>query len=169
MTKVTKKKKSLFTWKGQMISIFGLLAAIVLMPTAIILVFGMIPTIIAILFDKRSKKTRALTVGALNMAGCTPFLLSLWGTGHDIDNAIIIVTNPLSIVVMWSAAGMGYMIDSALSGIVGTIVEGRAKVRITNIEEYREHLVERWGEEVTGELLLNAYGFSVEKKNDEPP
>ena len=108
-------------------------------------------------------------MGSLNLAGCTPFLLSLWDTGHNIDNAIIIVTNPLSIVVMWSAAGMGYMVDAALSGIVGTILTERAKVRITDIHEYRKQLVERWGEEVTGETLLDSYGFPVERKTDEPP
>ena len=161
-----KKKISRSSRKRQILSIFGLLAAIILMPTTIIMIFGMIPTIIALLFDKPGKKVKSLTVGALNLAGCTPFLLNLWDTGHNIDNAIIIVTNPLVIVVMWGAAGFGYMIDSALSGIVGTIVAGRARVRITDIQEYRKDLIERWGEEVTGEHALDAHGFSVEKKND---
>ena len=166
MAQARKKKKRHFTWRGQILSVFGLLAAVVFMPSTIIIVFGMMPTIVAVIVGKAGQRASALTVGAINMAGCTPFLLRLWDMGHTIDNAIITITNPLSIVVMWSAAGMGYMIDAALSGIVGTIVAERAKLRISDIEEYRKQLVERWGEEVTGEHLLDTYGFSVEQKSE---
>jgi len=169
MITAKKKKKQNLTWRGQVMSICSLLAAIVFMPSTIIIFFGMIPTIIAVLFGKLSKQTRALTIGSINLAGCTPFLLRLWDTGHSVDNAIDIMTNPLSIVVMWGAAGMGYMIDSALSGIVGTLVADRAKVRIGNIKEYHRQIVEQWGEEVTGKHSLDTYGFAIDKKEKEPP
>lgn len=146
-----------------MLSAMGFVAMIVFLPTTIFLFFAMMPTLVAGLVDRSGKGTRALTVGAMNLAGCTPFLLELWTGGHTAENAMILISNPRTVIVIYCAAGIGYLIDWAMSGIVATVMIQRSASRLKEIKKRQAELVERWGREVTGLLPLDAYGFPFEK------
>jgi hypothetical protein len=160
----SKKGRSI---KSRLLSIFALIAIIVFMPTAIIVVFGMMPTLVLAAFETNKRRTKALTVGPLNLAGCMPFLFHLWDTGAEFDNAVIIVTNPLSISVMWGAAAVGYIIFWCMTGIVGAFVTENAKARLKAIKKHQDRLVERWGPEVTGEYELDAHGFAIKMPEED--
>lgn len=144
-------------WGLQIMMIFGLLAAILFMPTTILVVFGMLPTLV-----DRKGGARAITVGALNLCGCVPFLLELWTESHTAAFAVELITDPRTIIVMYAAAAIGYMIDWALSGIVATIMVKSSTSRLEAIRQRQEELVARWGKEVTGELPLDAEGFPLD-------
>jgi hypothetical protein len=64
---------------------------------------------------------------------------------------------------MYSAAGIGYMIDWALSGIVATIMIQRSSGRLKAIRTRQDEMVERWGREVTGEMVLDSEGFPLDE------
>lgn len=162
-----KKKKALISWKIQILLIFILLAALAAMPTTVMLFFGMMPTAVALFVDRTESKTRALTVGAMNAAGCSPFVLRLWSTGHSLENAFMIITDPRSIIVMYCAAGVGYLLDWTISGLVGTLMVSKATRRREMIEKRQQEMVERWGREVTGEIPVDASGFPLESESPE--
>lgn len=162
-----KKKKKALSWKIQILMIFTALAAIVAMSTTVMVFFGMLPTLAALFIDRTAEKTRVLSVGAMNLAGCTPFILQLWTTQNTLENAFVIITDPRTIIVMYSAAGVGYLIDWAISGLIGGIMVQRATARRTSIAKRKEELIERWGREVTGEVMVDAQGFAI--GGDEPP
>ncbi|MCB9990814.1 MAG: hypothetical protein H6867_05475 [Rhodospirillales bacterium] len=157
-----RRKSRKMGWKGQLLGIVGLLTAIVFMPTTIVLMMGMIPTVVAAVIDRSGKGTKALTVGAMNLAGCTPFLIKLWSTGHTSEMAVSLITDPRTMSIMFAAAGIGYLVDWAMSGIVGTLMLQRSTGRIVDIKKKQEALIERWGQEVAGEMPLDAYGFPLE-------
>lgn len=159
---VKKKRKQAISKEAYILTVCGAIMALVFLPSTVLLFFGMMPTIILALFNISRTQTKTLTVGALNLAGCSPFLLSLWAEEHSMDAALMTVTNPKSIVVMWSAAMFGYLIDWALSGIVSSIMVGRAEGRLKDIARRKKLLVERWGQEVTGDIPLDPYGYPVE-------
>lgn len=161
MAKKDKGKQKKSGWGLQVIMIFGLLAAVLFMPTTILLVVGMLPTVVAALIDRKGG-ARAITVGALNLCGCIPFLMDLWTKGHTSALSVSLITDPLTIIVMYAAAGIGYMIDWALSGIVATILVQRSTSRLEAVRKRQADLVARWGKEVTGELPLDAEGFPVD-------
>jgi len=162
MAKKSRKGKKSATWQTQILLIFIFLAMIAAMPTTIMLFLGMLPTMVAIFVDRTHEKTRALSVGAMNLAGCSPFVLQLWTTHHAVENAITIISDPLTIIVMYCAAGVGYVIDWAVSGLVGGIMIHRAVARREQIKTIQAGLVERWGREVTGEVMVDVHGFPVE-------
>jgi hypothetical protein len=153
-----KKRKSL---SMTILSAFVLLTAVVFMPTTVIVLFGMLPTIVIVFFDSSKKKTKAMTVGFLNFAGCTPFILHLWHSGHAMENAVMIAFDPRFMIVMCSAAGIGHLIDWAMSGIVGTVMLERGKSRIEEIKKHQKSLIDRWGVEVTGDVPLDSQGFPI--------
>lgn len=146
------------------LGIGGFFTAIVFLPSTMLLFVGMLPTLVAGVVDRGGKGTKALTVGSMNFAGCCPFLLDLWAKGHNADVVVSIITNPQTIVVIYAAAGIGYLISWAMSGIVGTMMVQRGGGRLRDIERRQKALVSRWGPEVTGDLVLDPYGFPVDSQ-----
>ncbi len=155
-----KKKKS--GWTGQIFFIMALLLGVMFSALGIILLVGMIPSIVAFIVDRTKGRMRAMTVGAINFAGCTPFLVEVFKKGNDISTAVSYIMEPRTIVVMYMAAGMGYLIDWALTGIVSSIMVQRAKARIKEIHKQQKDLVDRWGPEVNGTIPLDEYGFPLD-------
>lgn len=156
------KKRKQKTLSSKIAVFFGMIMAVVFMPTTILLFFGMIPTLVAGIVDRSKRGTRVITVGAMNLAGCTPFLLDLWTSGHSMEIALTLLSSPVTVIVMWMAAVVGYMIDWSVSGIVSTVLVQRAEARLQSIRKRHEALAERWGPEVSGDLALDAYGFPLE-------
>ncbi len=154
----SKKKK---TMGNQLLLICGVLLGAVFMPTSFLLIIGMFPTPFAILVDRTKGKNKVIAVGALNLAGCSPFLLELWTTEHTFERSFEIVTDPFAIIVMWSAAAVGYLVNWAMTGIVAASLYQRGLARQKAIQKKQEELVERWGREVTGEITLNEQGFPL--------
>lgn len=164
---MAKKRKQSMGWQVRVLMIMGMFLGVVFLPTTVLLMIGMLPSIVAALVDRSKKKTKAVTVGSLNLAGCMPFLLELWENGNSFEYAFDIMTNATAIIVMYSAAAVGYLMDWALSGIVASILYQRGEARKKAIKKRQKELQERWGKEVTGRFPLDEHGFAIEAKS--PP
>jgi len=162
------KKKSM-SIQVRAILIATLMCGLVFMPTMMILIVGMLPTLTAVFIDRSSEKTRGLTVGALNLAGCMPFLLQVWGGQNTIDHAMDIIVDPRTIIVMYCAAGVGYIVDWAVSGLVATVMVQTSASRLEHMAKRRTELIERWGREVTGEIPTDQQGFPIHQDGAEGP
>ncbi len=156
------KRKNTRSAKVSIFMIAIVIMGAVFMPSAVVLGVGMMPTLVALLTGTRRARTKVVTVGALNLAGCVPFLFKLWGDGHEFDNAVRIVSDPQAVIVMYAAAGAGYMIDWSLSAAVAAILYQRGLARQEAIRKRQEELTLRWGPEVTGELPLDHHGFAIQ-------
>jgi len=162
---MAKKKAKSGGFKKQILSAAGLLMAIVFLPTTFMLSIAMLPTLAAAFVDRSKRKSKAITVGAMNLSGAVPFLLDLWTKGHNFEQAIEIVTNPKAIVVMYAAAAIGYLIDWAMTGIIASLLLQRGKARVKAIKKRQKELVDRWGKEVTREIAVDQYGVAIEKED----
>jgi hypothetical protein len=100
----------------------------------------------------------------MNFAGCFPFWFTMVQTGHKVDNALAILTDPLTIVVMYSCAVIGYLVEWICTIIVSGLMVQRGKSRLELIKKTQEDFTTRWGNEVSGDLPLDDYGFPVENK-----
>lgn len=162
-----KKKKKGLPWSTQIMLIFGVVMAIAFMQSTVIIAVGMLPTLVAAIADRTGKGTLAITVGAMNLAGCCPFLLELWLSGHEVDMGFKMISNPTTIIVMYSAAAMGYVINWSLSGIVEVMMAKKYAIRAEQIEKRKAILKKQWGEEVTGDIALDSFGFPLEQPEQE--
>ncbi len=152
------------SFKAQIFLIVGIITAAVFLPTTALLAVGMLPTGAAFLVDRTRKKSTMVTVGAMNLAGCTPFLLELWHESYSFEKSVSLVLNPYVLFVMYSAAAMGWLIDWAVAGLVASLLYQRGLARQRAIQERQKQLVERWGEEVTGSIPLDAGGFPLKSR-----
>lgn len=159
-----KKQKKPRSFKAQIFLIVGIITAAVFLPTTALLVVGMLPTCAAFLVDRTKKKATMVTVGAMNLAGCTPFLLELWHESYSFEKSISIIVNPYALFVMYIAAAMGWLIDWAVSGLVANLLYQRGLARQRAIQARQKQLVERWGEEVTGSIPLDMNGFPLKSR-----
>ena len=164
---MAKKEKAEKGGKGGLGATLALmLAAVILgllfMPTAVVLVVGLLPTLVAGAATREGRAEKMMTVGAMNFAGCAPFLFDLWAGGQSVPHAFALISDPRTIVVIYCAAGAGYIIDWAMGGVVNAVMIQRAGQRQKEIKRRQAELVQRWGPEVTGELPLDAHGFPRE-------
>ena len=164
---VKKKKKAVKKKKQFQMQIFlaGLmLMSVVFLPTAFLLGVGMLPFVVAYFTDKSEKKTKAITVGAMNLSACILFLMEMWTTDHSLDKAFAIVFDIVPLIVMYAGAAVGYLIDWAMTTIVANILHQRGLARMKSIEKRQAELVERWGKEVAGNT---GYGEEPEETEEE--
>lgn len=139
-----------------------LITSVALLPTTIVFFVGMMPTIVARVTDRTVKRTRALTVGFMNFAGCFPIWFQLMQKGHNFENAVMLILEPLNVVIMYGGALVGYMIEWALAGVVAGMMVQKGHKRLKDIQKAKEDLIARYGTEVTGDLPLDIHGFPVD-------
>ncbi len=165
---MAKKRKQSFGWKGQILLISFMMTCVLFSAVAVIMVVGMIPTIVAAIVDRTEGRIRALTIGAINFAGCAPFMIEVFKKGNNLETAITYILEPRTIVVIYFSAAMGYLIDWAMTGIVSSIMVQKTKSRLKDIQKMQKDLTDRWGMEVTGTIPLDEFGFPRENTNAKP-
>lgn len=170
MAKKEKKKKRRKTKaqkmnsKSQLITAGFIVLATLFLPTTFLLCVGMLPTPAAMLWDRARKKAIVITVGAMNLAGCTPYLMQLWKHGNSFEKSFDIISDPETIIIMYAAAGTGYAISWAMTDITASMLYKRGRARQKEIRKTQEGLIERWGKGVAGDIPLDPEGFPVEQE-----
>lgn len=162
MAKAKKKSARKMSLQSKILLAVFAMTAVVFNKVSIILMVGMLPTIIVRLVDRSPERTKVLTVGFMNFAGCFPFCLDLVQKGRDPVTLLSIISNPVNIIIMFGAAGLGYLIEWGVVGFVASLMVQKGKHRIAEIKKTQENLIKKWGPEVTGEMPLDANGFSTE-------
>ena len=146
---MARKKKS----AGSKVAIFWLLimpSMIVFGPTALLVLAGMVPTIVAWMVDRTQNKYSAYCVGCMNLAGTVPFALKLWTGTNDLTEAVHILGDPLTLLGMYSAASFGWILYFIVPAIVENMVSLSTDSYVKKLDVRRKELVEEWGEEVAG-------------------
>ena len=158
------KKTAKNSAQKRIMLIFMVLTSIALLSSTIIFFVGMLPTIAARLADKTRQRSRVLTIGFMNFAACFPFWFKLMQQGHKTDNAVAIITDPMTIIIMYGGALVGYLIEWSLSGFVAGMMVQKGRRRLETIKKTQEDMIARWGKEVSGEVSLDINGFPIEAK-----
>lgn len=149
------------TLSAQMMMVLLAIGGIIFLPTTLLLMVGMLPAIVALLVSMKGDVSRGYCVAATNLVGCSIFVLQLWGVGHTFENSIKIIMNPINIIIIYGIASLGYLLDYLLSGMVGSVLQQRAKGRLLKIRDRQQELIDQWGAKVTGNIPLDEDGFPV--------
>lgn len=146
-------------WRGRVFLVMGLALAALFMHTTLLLAIGLLPTVGAAAVDRSRQKSKVMCVGAMNLAGCVPFLMQLWMGGNNLEAAKEILFEPRTIIVIYLIGACGYLIEIAVSGIVSQIMLQKAQMRLKAIEKQQKDMSDRWGQPVDGTYTLDDFGF----------
>ena len=119
------------------------------LPSVLVLVIGMVPTIVAFFTDRRREKYAAFCVGAMNLLGVLPVALGMWTRDHSMDSAMRNVTNVFNWFLMYGAAAIGWGLYSITPAIVAFVLRLQIERRISKMQGYQQELIGDWGEGVT--------------------
>ena len=160
--KKTKSGKIKISFRGFILLLCVVVSMILFLPSTFLVAIGMLPTFAAALIDKDPAKNKTFTIGAMNFAGCFPYLMGLWTESNTMETAIDYIANSETIIVMYGAAALGYLINWLVTMGVSSLIIKKSKMRIGKIEEEKLALEKRWGKEVNGQYTLDAHGFALD-------
>lgn len=130
---------------------FGLLVLVFALPSFIIVAAGMIPTVLArALPATPDQKRGALAVAMLNFAGVLPVLAMLWSRGHNFNNAMQLLGEPLPWMLMLGAAAIAVMLQNVLPNVAISVMERAAQQRVHKLKAQQRELISEWGGGVQG-------------------
>ncbi len=119
------------------------------MPTIIVFAAGMLPSGVAWLCDRTDQKYATFCVGGLNLCGVFPYVMKVWADGLEIAGAIDIISNIFSLLIMYSAAGFGWMMFLAIPPVVSAFLTVLAERRVMFLRSLQDDIVQEWGPEVS--------------------
>jgi hypothetical protein len=122
----------------------------VLLPTCLVLVVSMAPTVVALVVDRSRDKYLAITVGLLNFCGTFPAIAELWGRGQSLDAGLDVATDPLYWLFAYGAAAIGWGIYLLLPPMLAGYYATTSARRLQSLRARQAALVQSWGEEVAG-------------------
>jgi hypothetical protein len=128
--------------------VFALLA-ITALPLCIVLLTGLIPTMVSVLTDRYRARYLTRTIGAMNLAGIAPLVYQLWTHHFTLDEAMALLSNPMSWLMMYGAAALGWALFLAMPLVARVVVDVRADQQQTYLKARAKQLVAEWGEDVT--------------------
>ena len=138
---------------GLQLFVLGLIfigMAVFAAPTCVLLVFGMVPSIVAYVVNRGKRPMQAFTIAPLNLAGLMPYLLELW-TGHDqMPTVVHLLTNVYVWLVIYLAAGAGWLIFLGMPQVVGFVLQRSLDGRKGKLKELQSKLRADWGAQVGG-------------------
>ncbi len=119
-----------------------------LLPTMILLIAGLLPTYVAFFTDRDANKSGALSVGAMNLAGITPFILDLWMGGQTLPHAVQILKTPNAWLIILGAAFVGHLVAYTVPQAVASVTLSRTEARIRGLKKNLDVLRDSWGPDV---------------------
>lgn len=117
-------------------------------PLFIVFAVGMVPTVVGFICDRDREKYTAIAIGAGNLSGVVPFLVTMAMKGPTLALAGKTVTDIFSIALMYGGAAAGWLIVAILPSVVAVYMNVTTEARIQRERKQQEKLVEDWGAEV---------------------
>jgi len=159
-----KKKFSILSPKTILVLITIVTMIFLYMAPAILFFIGMLPTAVVYFIDTASGKSKTLTIGALNFAACFHYMMKIWTHHNPANIALEYLENPKTLIVIYLAAALGYMINYGVTVLVSSVLKQKSEIRLNKIEEAKKRLIERWGEKVDGKKPLDPLGFPIQTR-----
>jgi hypothetical protein len=143
--------KPLISPANRMLLILGGLALVPFsLPTLLLLFVGMLPTLAAVFLERGTAKQAWVSVGGLNFAGLSNWLLNLWFAHHTLNYAVAQLKTITPLLVAYLTAALGWALYLAMPPLVNAVTAVTSRRRVISLAADQRKLVEQWGEEVVG-------------------
>ncbi|MER2519541.1 MAG: hypothetical protein ABTQ34_02505 [Bdellovibrionales bacterium] len=117
-------------------------------PTFVLMAIGLIPTLVAIFTDTDREKYSATAVGAMNVAGLTPFVVELWTKGQTLGHVFEILKDANNWLVILGSAAIGQLLLFVVPQITASMTSAHYDIRLKTLKANLEELKNTWGPDV---------------------
>ena len=138
-----------FTFKPKLALLLIVPLAMVFLPTTAVVVTGMIPTLVALVIDSSPRRYLTVTVGGLNLVGCTYFLHLLWSQPQGISAVMLVLGSSFGWLCALVGAGCGWLLFLGMPPLVRSFAAAQAKIRLYRLNRDMERMIEDWGQDVS--------------------
>lgn len=118
------------------------------LPSLIVLAIGLLPTGVAYIIDRNEQKAGTFCVGGMNMCGVFPYVMKLWTDSHTVAAAAATVSDIFALLIMYAAAGFGWMMFLAVPPVIAAFLSVIAQARVKMLRAAQQEIMEEWGPEV---------------------
>jgi len=130
--------------------------ALLLLPSTLVLIVAMVPTLVARVVDPTPGRHLTITVGSLNLAGALWFMHDLWSAGQGFSDIVPTLGDMIGWLAALVGAGMGWALYSLMPIVSRSIATTKSTLRANRLRKAQADLVEQWGDPVRGGLSLPA-------------
>lgn len=138
-------------FKPALLLVLLLPVAVLMAPTAIVLLAALMPTYAARLMDSSPGKFLTWTVLGMNIVGAIYFLHELWTLGEDFGAIAIVLGDPIGWLAVFAAAGSGWGLYLLMPLATARMAATQSALRMRRVERDIARLTEEWGPGVAGE------------------
>ena len=117
-------------------------------PVCMLLVFALVPTMLAWLVDNTSGQSLIRTVAPLNLASVLPFAIKLWHEHNSLDQVFAFMSGSTTWVALYGAAAFGWLLYYLAPAVITTVLERRIEKLRDAAVERQKALKDEWGDDV---------------------
>ena len=122
--------------------------AIFAFPTFLLVVVGLLPTVIAVLFDQDQEHARVKVMALLNVSGLFPFLDHLWSNGNSATLAVDMISSAYTWMAIYGAAGAAILMLWFAPAIAAIILQINNAHRRNKLAKWRRKMTDEWGDDI---------------------
>lgn len=138
-----------FKFATALIKVIALVIALIVLVISryafIFFTSAMLPTLIAVFFDRNRHKCVSATICTFNLIGALPYLLTLWSSQSVNQVSKLIIADVDTWIVIYGAAFVGQLLYMSLPLLVVRFQSARTQVQISKFMKRRSQLSEEWG------------------------
>ncbi|HUZ73608.1 MAG TPA: hypothetical protein VMU87_11530 [Stellaceae bacterium] len=133
------------SWPWVIVVFVAAFLAATALPFCALFVVGMVPSAVAAVIDRHRDRYLTAAVALLNLAGMVIPTLTLLKLGASLAGALQVLGDPRNWLIIYSTAGVGWMLHAGMPALARVIVDLRAEREERRLERRAEQLTEEWG------------------------
>ncbi len=117
-------------------------------PICMLMLFALVPTMLAWLIDDTPGQSLIRTVAPLNLASSLPFAIKLWHEHNSLDQVFAFMSGSTTWVALYGAAALGWLLYYLTPAVITTVLERRIEKLRDQASERQKALKDEWGDDV---------------------
>ena len=130
------------------ITLTAMCASLISIYSVILVMFGMLPGLIAMIIDQEAKRYISKIVLTFNATGVAPFMAKVLSSKGDGNVAIDLIIDPRTWLMIYLAASVGWIVYWVFPQVGTVFYNMKAQITIQKLNFELDRLVEEWGEEI---------------------
>lgn len=137
-------------FKPALLLVLLLPVAVMMAPTAIVLLAALMPTYAARLLDSSPGRFLTWTILGMNVVGALYFLHELWSLGEGFGVIAMVLGDPIGWLAVLASAGCGWLFYLGMPAITARMAQTQSALRMRRVHRDLAKLTEDWGPGVAG-------------------